>query len=56
MLSQRNPLEFKQIMTDDSSKRSAQFHPASNNVWVLIFSPCFVNPLYPVTSVIELRS
>ena len=56
MLSQRNPLEFKQIMTDDSSKRSAQFHPASNNVWVLIFSPCFLNPLYPVTSVIELRS
>ena len=55
MLSQRNPPEFKQIMPDDSSKRSAQFHPASNNVWALIF-PLALSTHYPLTNVMELRS
>lgn len=42
-------------MPDDSSKRSAQFHPASNSVRVLIF-PLALSTHYPLTSVMELRS
>ena len=42
-------------MPDDSSKRSAQFHPASNSVRMLIF-PLALSTHYPLTSVMELRS